>query len=118
MELGFAIEAPFRLRDEEIWVSLKIRVLSSGIICPKLWTWKISPWQVGRVVNKTRRRSSLLTTLATADPPWLIISIPSPLHSFIPTLKPSFSANPSHRSLPFSSSALTPLIPWTVYRYF
>jgi len=31
-------------------------------------------------------------------------------HSFIPRLKPSFSANPSpsHRSLSFSSSALTP----------
>jgi len=26
---------------------------------------------------------------------------PSPLHSFIPGLKPSFSANPSHRSLLF-----------------
>ena len=25
----------------------------------------------------------------------------SPPHSFIPGLKPSFSANPSHRSLPF-----------------
>jgi len=31
----------------------------------------------------------------------IIISIPSPPHSFIPGLKPSFSANPSHRSLPF-----------------
>jgi len=31
----------------------------------------------------------------------IIISIPSPLHSFIPGLKPSFFANPSHRSLPF-----------------
>ena len=31
----------------------------------------------------------------------IIISIPSPLHSFIPGLKPSFSANSSHRSLPF-----------------
>jgi len=31
----------------------------------------------------------------------IIISIPSPLHLFIPGLKPSFSANPSHRSLPF-----------------
>jgi len=28
-------------------------------------------------------------------------SIPSPPHSFITGLKPSFSANPSHRSLPF-----------------
>jgi len=31
----------------------------------------------------------------------IIISIPSPPHSFIPGLKPSFSVNPSHRSLPF-----------------
>ena len=35
-------------------------------LCPKLRTWKISPRQVDRVVNKTRRRrrrrSSLLTT--------------------------------------------------------
>ena len=31
----------------------------------------------------------------------IIISIPSRPHSFIPGLKPSFSANPSYRSLPF-----------------
>jgi len=34
-------------------------------LCPKLWTYKISPWQLDRIVNKTRRRrrqSSLLTT--------------------------------------------------------
>ena len=31
----------------------------------------------------------------------IILSIPSHRHSFIPGLKPSFSANPSHRSLPF-----------------
>jgi len=30
-----------------------------------------------------------------------INSIPSPTRSFIPGLKPSFSANPSHRSLSF-----------------
>ena len=31
----------------------------------------------------------------------IIISFPSPTHSFIPGLKPSFFANPSHRSLSF-----------------
>ena len=31
----------------------------------------------------------------------IIISIPSPPHSFIPDLKPSFSAYPPHHSLPF-----------------
>ena len=30
-----------------------------------------------------------------------ILSIPSPPHSFIPDLKPSFSANSPHRSIPF-----------------
>jgi len=40
---------------------------------------------------------------------------PSLPHSFTPCLKPFFSANPSHRSLSFSSSELTPLTPsWTV----
>ena len=37
----------------------------------------------------------------------IIISFPSPTHSFTPGLKPSFSANPSHCSLSFSSSGLT-----------
>ena len=31
----------------------------------------------------------------------IVISIASPPHSFIPDLKPFFSASPSHRSLPF-----------------
>jgi len=42
----------------------------------------------------------------------IAISIPSPPHSLIPGLKPSFSANPS-----FSVSGLTPWIPRTVYGY-
>ena len=37
----------------------------------------------------------------------IIISFPSPTLSFIPDLKPSFSANPSHCSLSFSSPGLT-----------
>ena len=40
-------------------------------------------------------RSSMLLTVI------LIISFPSPTHSFIPGLKHFFSANPSHPSLPF-----------------
>jgi len=46
----------------------------------------------------------------------IIISIPSPPHSFIPGLKPSFSANPSHHNLPFLLQ--TTWIPRTVARYF
>jgi len=48
----------------------------------------------------------------------IIISFRSPTHSFIPGLKPSFSANPSHHSLSFSSLGLTTWIPQTVYCYF
>ena len=42
-------------------------------ICPELFGSgeKIAPRQVDRVVNKTRRRSSLLSTLMTAAAPWL-----------------------------------------------
>ena len=43
----------------------------------------------------------------------IIISFTSPTHSFIPGLKPSFSANPSHCSLSFSSLGLTTCIPQT-----
>ena len=38
---------------------------------------------------------------ATACTTLCIITTPSPSHSFIPGLKPSFSANPYHRSLPY-----------------
>ena len=48
----------------------------------------------------------------------LLLGIPSPTHTFIPGLKPSFSANPSHRSPSLSSSGLTTWIPQTVYGYF
>ena len=51
--------------------------------------------------------SSTLTTL-TARLIFIlvIISIPLPLHSFIPGLKHFFSANPAHRSLPFLQDRL------------
>ena len=47
----------------------------------------------------------------------IIISIPSPPHSFIPGLKPFFCKFFPPLSS-FSSSGLTPRIPRTVYRYF
>ena len=47
----------------------------------------------------------------------IIISIPSPPHSFIPGLKPSFSANPPHCSLLFFFRT-DYMIPQTVYCYF
>ena len=48
----------------------------------------------------------------------IIIGIPSPTHSFIPGLKPPFSANLSHCSFNFSSSTFTTWIPQIVYCYF
>ena len=48
----------------------------------------------------------------------LVISILSPPHSFIPGLKPSIFANPSHRSLPFLLQGWLHGFLRTVYRYF
>jgi len=45
----------------------------------------------------------------------IIISIPSPTHSFIPGLKPSSSGNFFHRSLSFSSSGLITWIPGILF---
>ena len=42
--------------------------------------------------------ASSISPIGSIDSP---LSSPSPLHSFIPGLKPLCSANPSHRSLPF-----------------
>ena len=47
----------------------------------------------------------------------IIIGIPSPTHSLTLCLNPSFSANPSYRSL-FSPSGFTIWISHTVYCYF
>ena len=49
---------------KEIVVSPEIRVLPLEL-CPKLRTWKISPRQVDRVVNKTRRRRRLRSSFMT-----------------------------------------------------
>jgi len=60
----------------------------------------------GNILNQLKRQTSHLTVefytvvmLLTVI--LIIISSLSPPHSFIPDLKPPFSANPSHRSLPF-----------------
>ena len=53
---------------KEIRVSQKLRVLALKL-CHKLRNGKISPRQVDRAGNKTRRRWSLLTTLTTVAEP-------------------------------------------------
>jgi len=67
----------------------------------------------GNVLNQLKRQTNHLTVvefytvvmLLTVILIIIIISL-SPPHSFIPDLKPPFSANPSHRSPSFSSSGL------------
>ena len=58
-----------------------------------------------RWIKTESRWSKKLISLSSPDYYYnnklIIISIPPPLHSFIPGLKLSFSVNPSHRSLPF-----------------
>jgi len=61
---------------------------------------------VQNIYLQNRIRSFMLLTV-------ILISFPSPTHPFIPGLKPSFSANPSHCSIFFSSSGLTTWIPQT-----
>jgi len=70
------------------------RLRGSGVVASQISAFPID--FVGRPYNT-------LTLLCER----VIISLPSPTLSFIPDLKASFSANPSHCSLSFSSSGLT-----------
>jgi len=45
-------------------------------LCPKLWTWKISPRQGNLIVSKTRQWSSLLTTRTNVKSSWLFTTCP------------------------------------------
>ena len=77
MNASFHVSTPC---CKEIRVSPKVTALPSQTLS---WILKISPQQVDRVVNKTRRRSILLTTLTTADamhsPRRLFTTRPSPV---------------------------------------
>jgi len=73
MKLVFGVGACFDLSYtalEEIRVSPKNEDTSFWIFVPNSGH-KISPRQVDRVVNKTRRRSSLLTTRTTGE--WSLV---------------------------------------------
>jgi len=54
------------LAYKKIWVSPKKGYFTLEL-CPKLWTKKILPRQVGHVVNKTRQWSSLWMTPTIID---------------------------------------------------
>jgi len=65
------------------------------------------PSRCGNLANCYTLVTYLLTPVTVT---LVIISFPSPTLSFVPDLKPSFSANPSHCSLS-SSSQLTTRFP-------
>ena len=69
---------------------------------------KFSVHTCGSVLHGWSKRQDLPLTVIL-----IIISIQSSTLSFIPDLKPSYSANPSYCSLSFSSSGLTTWIPQT-----
>jgi len=65
-----------------------------------------------------RRRLESCTVIICQQSYLLLFGIPSPTHSFIPGLKPSFLQILPITALPFSSSEFTTWIPQTVYCYF
>jgi len=81
-------------------------VIRYVVLSRVMLTWVTGSAQINRVLV-----SFMLLTVIL-----IIISFPSPTHSFIPGLKPSFSANRAHRSLSFSSR-LTTWIPPDFYYY-
>jgi len=62
--------------------------------------WK-SEWMVDEESGESMKPAESYTAVMLPTVTLIIISIPSPPHSFIPVLKPSFSANLSHCSLSF-----------------
>jgi len=70
IELVFGMGASFDLSSHTLLVG-KFWCFQKGYfpldLFPKFWIKKISQRQVARVVNKTRQRSSSLTTFASAD---------------------------------------------------
>ena len=71
-----------------LWIYHCVDILS--LICCR---WRCGPW-LAVLWQLVKCNGVMLLT-------FIIIIIPSPLHSFFPGLKPSFCANHSHRSLPF-----------------
>ena len=76
IELVFGMEASFHPSHvhcyKEIWASPEIKVLSPGTLSQIPDFETISPRQLDRIVNKSRRRSSLLTQIRQS---WLFTTI-------------------------------------------
>jgi len=78
-----------------------------GVTNPESSTCLVWPTLGSRTAEEQNRTFMLPTVIL------IIISFPSPTHSFTPGLKPSFSANPSHRSLSFFFFRTDYMIPQT-----
>ena len=85
---------------------------SSHYASPRLWNQLPASFRQPRtsLSNSTSpSRSSCTTCICSIDSP---LHHPSPFHYFTPGLKPSFSANPSHRNFPFLLHDLLHKFPW------
>jgi len=82
---------------------------------PRLWNQLPASLRQQRInlCNSSSPSSLSGTLIPPSVPSTHHFHHPLPLHSFNPSLKLSFSVNPSHRSLSFSSSGLTTWIPHT-----
>ena len=79
---------------DSLSVSLSVSVYLCVSVCVARCRFLCSDWSVCLSVHVCVCQQSYL----------LLLGIPSPTHSFIPGLKPSFSANPSHCSPSFLST--------------
>jgi len=80
--------------------SLRITDRSFQYAFPRLWNQLPASLRQPRT-NLSNSDSSSSLTVTSSVPSTHHFHHPSPPRSFTPGLKPSFSANPSHRSLPF-----------------
>jgi len=100
--------------------SLRITDCSFQYASPRLWHQLPAPLRQPRTNLSNSASPSSLSGTSSISSSTHHSHQPSPLHSFTPGLKLSFSANLFHHSLhcTFSSPGLTPRIPRPVYRYF
>ena len=76
---------------DTVWLDHQFDQLNMDLLVPYLpMSYRLLTITIRTIHNRTYVLSYLL-----------LLGIPSPTHSFIPGLKPSFSANPSHCSPSF-----------------
>ena len=82
--------------------SLRITDRSFQYASPRLWNQLSASHRQPRTnLFHSDSSTSVTPSIGSVDSPVSSPIRPSPFHRFIPGLKPSFSANPFHRGLPF-----------------